>query len=61
MVSVDKAVDYAAYELQVKHLLKEVHNLLLKGDWKGAASTIDMTIVELRLMRTAVKSQIKNA
>lgn len=59
MVNVDRAVDYAAHELQVKHLLKEVHNLLLKGDWKDAASTIDMTIVELRLMRTAVKSQIK--
>lgn len=59
MVNVDSAVDHAAHELQVKRLLKETHNLLLKGDWKAAASTIDMTIVELRLMRTAVKSQIK--
>lgn len=59
MVSVDKAVDYAAHELHVKRLLKETHNLLLKGDWKDAASTIDLAIVELRLMRTAVKSQIK--
>jgi hypothetical protein len=59
MVSVDSAVDYSEHELQVKRLMKEVHNLLLKSDWKAAASMIDMTVVELRLMRTAVKSQIK--
>jgi hypothetical protein len=59
MVSVDSAVDYSEHELQVKRLMKEVHNLLLKNDWKAAASMIDMTVVELRLMRTAVKSQIK--
>lgn len=59
MVNVDKAVDYAAHELQAKHLLKQAHDLLLKGEWEAAASTIDVTIVELRLMRTAVKSHIK--
>lgn len=59
MVNVDNAVDYAVHELQVKRLLRDTHNLLLKGAWKDAASTIDLAVVELRLMRTAVKSQIK--
>jgi hypothetical protein len=56
---IDKKLDYSAHELQAKHLLKQAHDLLLKGQWKEAASTIENTIVELRLMRNAVKSHIK--
>lgn len=56
---IDGKVDYAAHELQVKHLLKEVHKLLLNSEYVAAASTIDAAIVELRLFRTAVKSHIR--
>lgn len=58
-MKVDQVVDYSARELQVQHLLKEVHQCLLNRDFVSAASTIDVAIVELRLMRTAVKSHIK--
>jgi hypothetical protein len=59
MVKLDNTIDYAAHELRVKELLRETRDLLLDKDFVAAASTIDLTIVELRLMRTAVKSHIK--
>ncbi len=58
-VKIDTSLDYAGHELKAVHLLKEVHALLLRKDFVAAASTIDQTIVELRLMRGAVKSHIK--
>jgi len=58
---IDGALDYAAHELQAKKLLKEVHDLLLKGRHVEATSKINDTIVELRLMRNAVKSHIRDA
>lgn len=58
-MKVDQAMDYASHELQAKHLLKQVHHYILDRDFVAAASTIDAAIVELRLMRTAVKSHIK--
>ena len=58
-MKVDNALDYAAHELQVKKLLKEAHVYLLDKEFVAAASTIDAAIVELRLMRTAVKSHIR--
>jgi hypothetical protein len=58
-MKVDNALDYAAHELQVKRLLKEAHLCLLNKEFVSAASTIDAAIVELRLMRTAVKSHIR--
>jgi len=45
--------------LKVKELLKEIHVHLLENDHVAAASTIEQAIVELRLMRAAVKSHIK--
>lgn len=59
MAKLDSTVDYSAHELQAKKLLKEIHLHLLNHEFVAAASTIDLAIVELRLMRTAVKSQIK--
>ena len=59
MVKLDSTVDYSAHKLQAKKLLKELHIHLLNKEFVAAASTIDLAIVELRLMRTAVKSQIK--
>jgi hypothetical protein len=58
-MKVDEKLDYATHELQAKKLLKEVHELLLNGEFVAAASTIDTVIVELRLYRTAVKSHIR--
>jgi hypothetical protein len=58
-MKVEEKLDYSAHELQAKHLLKQAHALLLKGEFLLAASTIDVAIVELRLMRNAVKSHIK--
>lgn len=51
-------LDYSAYELSTKKLLKEVHDLLLKHQYAQAATKTDEAIVELRLMRTAIKSHI---
>jgi hypothetical protein len=61
MVKLDTSLDYASHELEAKRLLKEIHGLLLDKDYVAAASTIDTVIVELRLMRTAVKSHIQDA
>lgn len=59
MVKLDSTLDYATHELKTKRLLKEVHVHLLEKEFVAAASTIDLAIVELRLMRTAVKSHVK--
>ena len=56
---IDTALNYTAHELKVKELLKEIHVHLLETDHVAAASTIEQAIVELRLMRAAVKSHIK--
>jgi hypothetical protein len=58
-MKIDTSLNYTAHELKVKELLKEVHIHLLGQDFVAAASTIDQTIAELRLMRAAVKSHIK--
>lgn len=58
-MKLDSQLDYALHELKVKAILKEVHHYLLKNNFKSAASSIDHAIVELRLMRTAVKTHIK--
>jgi hypothetical protein len=61
MVKLDMTLDYASHELEAKRLLKEIHSFLLNKEFVAAASTIDAVIVELRLMRTAVKSHIQDA
>jgi len=58
-MKIDTALNYTAHELKVKELLKEIHVHLLENDHVAAASTIEQAIVELRLMRAAVKSHIK--
>lgn len=58
-MKIDTALNYTTYELKVRGLLKEIHEHLLRNDHVSAASTIDQAIVELRLMRAAVKSHIK--
>lgn len=58
-MKLDEKLDYSAHELEAKALLKQIHEHLLGSDFVAAASTIDATIVELRLMRNAVKSHIR--
>ena len=58
-MKIDNSLDYAAHELKIKRLMKELHEYLLRNDFVSAASTIDHAIVELRLMRAAVKNRIK--
>lgn len=59
LMKLDEKLDYSSHELQTKSLLKQIHQHLLSSDFVAAASTIDAAIVELRLMRNAVKSHIK--
>jgi hypothetical protein len=58
-MKIDTTLNYTTYELKVKGLLKEIHVHLIENDYVAAASTIEQAIVELRLMRAAVKSHIK--
>jgi hypothetical protein len=53
-------LDYAPYELEAKKLLREVGELLKINKYAKAATTIDDIIVELRMMKAAVNSHIKN-
>lgn len=54
-----KPLDYSPYYLDAKAKLKEVHELLNKNNFIDAASIIDEIIVELRMMRAAVKSHVE--
>lgn len=58
MVKITGLLDHSVHELELKKLLKEVHDLLLKQRYVEAASRADEAIVELRLLRTAIKSHI---
>lgn len=58
-MKIDKTIDYANHDIKVKQLLTAVYDLILERDFLKAASTIDQAIVELRLMRNAVKTHIK--
>jgi len=53
-------LDYAGHYLEVKKNLTKAHDLLNKKQFREAASLIDEMIVELRLMRQAVKTHIKD-
>ena len=53
-------LDYAPYELEAKKLLRGISELLRLNKYKQAATTIDDVIVELRMMKSAVNSNIKN-
>jgi hypothetical protein len=53
-------LDYAPYELEAKKLLREISELLRLNKYKQAATTIDDVIIELRMMKSAVNSNIKN-
>lgn len=54
-------LDFAPYELEAKKLLKEVSDLLRLNKYKQASEIIDDAIVELRMMKAAVNSHIKES
>jgi hypothetical protein len=47
--------DYSQFELQAKKLMKEAIDLVLKNQRNEAVEKLDAALVELRLMRTALK------
>jgi hypothetical protein len=52
-------LDYAPHYLETKKKLQETHELLLKNRFVEAAAVINEIIVELRMMRAAVKSHVE--
>ena len=60
MVKITDQLDYAPHELEAKRLMKEAHKLLLRSEVVEAVKALDLALVELRLMRTAVISHIKD-
>ena len=52
-------IDYAPHYLEAKKKLGEAHELLLKNRFVDAAGLIDQAVVELRMMRAAVKSHVE--
>lgn len=47
--------DYSQFELQARKFLKEASDLLRENNRKDAVEKLDAALVELRLMRTALK------
>ena len=52
-------LDYAPYYIDAKKKLDEVHELLKKNRYIEAKTLIDEVVVELRMMRAAVKSHVE--
>jgi len=52
---VDTKVDYSGFELEARKFLKEASDLLRDNQKGEAAEKLDAALVELRLMRTAIK------
>jgi hypothetical protein len=52
-------LDYACHELEAKKLLKEVTDNLLLNRYMQASDLVDEIIVELRMMKAAINSHIK--
>ena len=53
-------LDHAVHELAAKKLMKEIHDLLLKKRFIDAATKTDEAIVELRMLRSAIKSNLND-
>lgn len=52
-------LDYTPYYIEAKRKLEQVHTMLNKHRYLDAATLIDDIVVELRMMRAAVKSRIE--
>lgn len=58
MVKITGLLDYSIHDLELRKLMKDIHDLLLKKEYLEAATRADEAIVELRLLRTAIRSHI---
>jgi hypothetical protein len=54
-------LDYACHELEAKKLIKEIHDNLLRNRYLQAATLVDEVIVEMRMMKAAINSHIKDS
>lgn len=52
-------LDYAPYYIEAKKKIDEAHELLKKNRFIEAKTLIDEAVVELRMMRAAVKSHVE--
>lgn len=52
-------MDYAPYYLEAQKKLSEAYALLKKNQFEEAATKLDEAVVELRMMRIAVKSHVE--
>lgn len=52
-------LDYAPYYIEAKKKIDEAHELLKKNRYVEAKTLIDEAVVELRMMRAAVKSHVE--
>lgn len=59
MEKTTEKLNFAEHQLEVKHKLKEINDLLLKNQYGEAAGKIDFVIAELRMLKAAVNSHIK--
>jgi hypothetical protein len=55
----ESRVEYSPHYLVVKQNLTKVYEMLNEHKFVKAASLLDETIVELRLMRNAVKTYVE--
>jgi hypothetical protein len=54
-------LDYAPHYLEAKRQLEETYQLILRNELSEAAGKIEFAIVELRMMKTAINSNIPDA
>lgn len=54
-------LDYAPHYLEAKRQLEETYQLILRNELSEAAGKIEFAIVELRMMKAAINSNIPNA
>ena len=52
-------MDYSPYYLDAKKKLDEAYDALKTNNFEEAATKLDEAVVELRMMRAAVKSHVE--
>ena len=52
-------LDFAGHEIEAKKLIKSASDFLMRKRFQEALEELDNAIIELRMMRTAVKSHVE--
>lgn len=55
-LQINTLVDFAPHKLEADKLLREAHLLCVEHSYEEAVKKVDAAIVELRLMRAALKN-----